>query len=121
MEGYMDEFAANNSGDPDNLVVHLSGSMTIHYAVEIKDALLAALNNSSKLTCNLAQVSDIDLAALQLICATHKSSCASGKKFEVVGIEREDFHNVLECAGFSRHVGCMKDETNRCIWVGGAQ
>ncbi|MBT0662676.1 STAS domain-containing protein [Geobacter pelophilus] len=117
----MDEFAANNTGAPDDLVVHLSGSMTIHYAVEIKDALLTAFNDSSKLTCNLTQVSDIDLAGLQLLCATHKSSCASGRKFEVVGLERDDFVKVVECAGFSRHIGCMQNEANRCIWVGGAQ
>ncbi|GAM11616.1 STAS domain protein [Geobacter sp. OR-1] len=117
----MEEFTADRTGGPENLVMQLSGSMTIHNAVEIRDALLEAFKEATKLTCDLEKVSDIDLAGLQLLCATHRSSCVSGKQFDVVGLDREDFSKVLECAGFARHIGCMQNENNRCIWVGGAQ
>mgnify|MGYP001459889095 CR=1 FL=1 len=115
----MEEFAATWSGGVDDLVVQFTGSMTIHHAEEIKTALLEALGKASKITCNIELVSGIDLAGLQLLCATHRAAAGSGKQFEVLGLEREEMRNVVVGAGFARHVGCMNDENNRCLWVGG--
>jgi anti-anti-sigma factor len=117
----MEDFTASKSGEPDNMVLKMAGDMTIHYAVEMKEALLSAFNESSKLICNIENVPEIDLAGLQLLCAAHKSSCTAGKTFEVAGLENENIRKTVVAAGFARHIGCMKDDNNRCLWVGGAE
>jgi len=117
----MEDFSANRSGQPDSMILTMAGNMTIHFAGEIKESLLGAFNESSKLTCNLSGVSEIDLAGLQLLCAAHKSSCNAGKPFEVIGLNSEHMRKTVVEAGFARHIGCMKDENIRCLWVGGGE
>lgn len=117
----MEDFKASAAGPPDDLVLQISGNMTIHYAEEMKSSLLAALGGSSTITCNLENVSEIDLAGLQLLCALHKSSCSAGKLLKVVGLEGATLKKTLLSAGFSRHIGCMNNENNPCLWVGGVE
>lgn len=117
----MEEFTAARSGQPDDLTVTMAGSMTIHFAIEMKETLQAAFNESSKLTCNIENVPEIDLAGLQLLCAAHKSSSAARKPFGIVGLDSEAVRKTITSAGFARHIGCIKDENSRCLWVGGAE
>jgi anti-anti-sigma regulatory factor len=117
----MEEFTAARSGQADDLTVTMAGNMTIYFAAEMKETLLTAFTESSKLTCNIENVPEIDLAGLQLLCAAHKSSCAAGKTFGIVGLNSESIRKTMVAAGFDRHAGCMKDENSRCLWVGGAQ
>lgn len=119
--GYMEDFTATRSGQPDDLTVTMAGNMTIHFAAEMKETLLTAFNESSKLTCNIESVPEIDLAGLQLLCAAHKSFCTAGRQFEIIGLDAEAIRKTITSAGFARHVGCMKDEASRCLWVGGAE
>lgn len=117
----MEGFSATIDGERGEIIVHLAGRMTIHHAGEVRDALLAACNESTGLTCNLEQVSELDLAGLQLLCATHKSCCSAGKEMAIAGLEREELQEAIKSAGFVRHIGCMKDEKTRCFWAGGTE
>jgi len=117
----MEEFSVSQSGTADNRVIQLAGSMTIHYAAEIKEALLEAVNGSGKLTCIVENVSDIDLAGLQLLCSTHKACSMSGIPFAVEGLNGETLHKTIVEAGFVRHVGCQQDVKKSCLWVGGVE
>ncbi len=117
----MEDFSATQSGTPDNRVVQLAGSMTIHYAAQIKEVLLEAFNGSGQLTCILENVSEIDLAGLQLLCSTHKSCCDAGIPISVKGLLGENVHKTIVEAGFVRHVGCQHDVNKNCLWVGGGE
>lgn len=117
----MVDFSASQSGTADNRVIQLAGSMTIHFAAEIKDALLGAFNGSAKLTCIVEDISEIDLAGLQLLCSTHKACSIAGIPFAVEGLNGENVHKTIVEAGFIRHVGCQEDVSCSCLWVGGVE
>lgn len=117
----MEDFTAVRSGPSDDLTLTITGNMTIHYAAEMKEALLSAFNESTKLTCTIENVPEIDLAGLQILCATHKSSCGAGRSFEIIGLNSGAVRKTITSAGFARHIGCMKDDTGRCLWVGGVE
>jgi anti-anti-sigma regulatory factor len=96
----------------------VSGSVTISQAAEFKAALLEALQGADELQVDLSGATGVDLATLQLLCATHQSCELVGKRFGVVDGEGL-FRSVAAEAGFVRHVGCARDNTGSCIWVGG--
>ncbi len=115
----MEDFSASQSGTANNRVIQLAGSMTIHYAAEIKESLLGAVNGTGKLTCIVENISEIDLAGLQLLCSTHKACSIAGIPFAVEGLSGEALHKTIVEAGFVRHVGCQQDLNSSCLWVGG--
>jgi len=115
----MEEFTAHQSGDTSSRTLDLSGMLTIHYAGEIRSALMEALSDAGKLTCDLQRVSEIDLAGLQLLCAAHRMALNSGVSFTVCGLDGNAVPAVALEAGFFRHVGCLQDVNKTCLWVGG--
>jgi anti-anti-sigma regulatory factor len=98
--------------------IKVSGSVTIAQAAQFKVALQEALHGADELQVDLSGATGIDLTALQLLCAAHQSCEQAGKKFGVVGGDGL-FRGVAAEAGFVRHVGCARDNTGSCIWVGG--
>lgn len=117
----MEEFASKLTESADSQVIELSGSVTIHYAAEVKEALLAAFQQTGSISCSVSGVSDLDLSGLQLLCSAHKFACNSGRSFAVAGLDGEIVRKSIEAAGFSRHVGCLQDLNKTCLWVGGAE
>jgi len=115
----MEEFTAHQSGDASSRVLALSGMLTIHYAGEIKSALMEAFAGAEKLTCDLQRVSEIDLSGLQLLCAAHRMALDSGVSLTVCGLHGNAVPSVAQEAGFFRHVGCLQDVNKTCLWVGG--
>jgi len=115
----MDEFLARQSGDASSRVLELSGMLTIHYAGEIKTALMEAFSGAENLTCDLQRISEIDLAGLQLLCAAHRMALGCGISLSVNGLNENAVQPVALEAGFLRHVGCRQDASKTCLWVGG--
>jgi anti-anti-sigma factor len=59
--------------------------MTIYTALELKGWLLAPLNQCSELEIDLAGVSEIDSAGLQLLVLTKNEARARGKTLRISG------------------------------------
>lgn len=55
-------------------MLHIAGDMTIYRAAELKPALLAALEQASVLEINLADVTEIDTAGIQLLMLAKKAA-----------------------------------------------
>lgn len=100
-------------------VVHLSGRVTIAHALELKQALLDALHLGTGVRVDLGGVVEIDLSGLQIMCAAHQSAQTLGTLFQVCDAGNPLYREVVEGAGFQRHVGCARDNSTSCIWVGG--
>jgi anti-anti-sigma regulatory factor len=99
--------------------VVINGDMTIQNAGEIRTVLLEGFSNGAGLCLELGNVSEIDLAGLQLLCAAHKTSMTDNKHFSVGGIDCEAIKSVIRDAGFPRHTGCAQDIDKTCIWTEG--
>jgi anti-sigma B factor antagonist len=67
-------------------VVALDGELTIYRAAELKATLLAALSGSDgALEIDLAGVTEIDSAGVQLLLAARRSAQAAQREFALVG------------------------------------
>lgn len=118
----MDEMTIERWQDPEapgKQGLKLSGSVTIGQAAGFKEALIDALGAASELQVDLGAVTEIDLTGLQLLCATHRSAQARGKQFSVNEGGNKVYLEAVDNAGFRRHVGCARDDSGTCIWVGG--
>ena len=118
----MDEMTVERWQDPEaagKQGLKLIGSMTIGQAAELKEVFLEALAAASELLVDLSGVTEIDLTGLQLLDASHRSALADGKRFSINDGGNQCFRDTVESAGFRRRVGCERDKTGTCIWVGG--
>lgn len=120
----MEEFAVHQdipADQPGTRVVAIAGSMTIQHGVEIKDALMIAMESADTLQLDLAEVTEIDLIGLQFICSVHLAAIAGNKRFSVRRAGNEVVAAAAHGAGFDRHIGCNQDTEHTCIWAGGGK
>jgi anti-anti-sigma regulatory factor len=96
--------------------LHLQGDLTVDRAVEIKQALIDAMGNASRLHIVLDHITAIDLSALQLICAAHRSAVAADKHLTMEGHRAEVIETMAKDAGFLRQQGCMMQLKHNCLW-----
>ena len=104
---------------PEKQGLKLSGSVTIREAAVFREALLHGLESASELQMDLCDVTGIDLTGLQLLCASHQSALAGGKRFSINYGSNSAYLDTVSNAGFHRHLGCSRDNASSCIWIGG--
>ena len=95
----------------------LQGELTIANAEALRQTLVAALDECGELVVDGSAVSELDLAAMQLLCALHRAAVARGKNVVLRGIEDGCWPEALALAGFSRHEGCAHTtDKTKCLW-----
>lgn len=92
------------------------GDLAVRRIATLKDELLSALDGQERLTLRLANVDEVDLAFLQMLCSAHRYASGNRKELSVVGDPERVFAGTLELAGFARHVGCAYDCDGSCLW-----
>lgn len=102
---------------PGRQTLKVCGRLTVEEASGWRDALLAAMEGADELRVDVSEVTAVDLAGLQILCASHQSAEFSGKRFTLFDGGNQVFRKVIADAGFQRHIGCARDNTNSCIWV----
>jgi len=119
MEEEMTTELSEDPGAPGRQLLTVTGSVTIGQAAGFREALLGALEAGGELEVNLDGITDLDLTGLQLLCSAHQSATVQGKRFTARVCGSEIYGKVAAEAGFYRHVGCARDTSCSCIWVGG--
>jgi ABC-type transporter Mla MlaB component len=93
-------------------VVKLGPALTLANAGDIKQALQAALDVDGKIAVDASAVDEVDLAGLQLICATHRAAAQAGRELEFAGgLRCAALTDAIGALGFGRDVGCGE----RCL------
>ncbi|MCL4490600.1 MAG: STAS domain-containing protein [Nitrospirae bacterium] len=100
-------------------VMTIGGELTVQHADELKAALMRSLDAVDHLILNLDKVTEIDLSCLQLLCSAHRTSTELKKQLTITGNQSDALKQVIETAGYSRHVGCAFDCNKSCLWLGG--
>ena len=59
--------------------------MTIYRAVELKEMLLKALNETGELEVDLSDVGELDTAGLQVLIVAKKQAAAQNKSLHLIG------------------------------------
>lgn len=66
-------------------VLSIEGELNIYRAAELRDVLVEALKTEGDLEINLAGVTEMDSAGVQLLMAAKKTAQASGRSVSLVG------------------------------------
>lgn len=64
------------TANPDALRIALAGELTVFTAAAVREQLLAALGSAAEIEVDLAQVSEIDSAGVQLLLAAKQEAGA---------------------------------------------
>ncbi len=110
--------AFETTGSTEASVLKLAGNWTIERAVELKGALLEALNSGEHILIDVEELTGADLSAVQLLCSAHHASVRRGKLLELRAPKAEAFRRTVRDAGMARTIGCHKDPKKGCLWTG---
>ncbi len=108
----------SNKKSGNRRVVQLSGSATVPNCGRFRDTMLKALKSpEKKIELVLDEVSDVDLAFIQVIASTMKTigNLAKKSKRELI-VKRpvpDAVAQVTNLAGLANHGNCQDD---KCVW-----
>ncbi|MCA1950626.1 MAG: STAS domain-containing protein [Treponema sp.] len=77
-----------------------NGSLSIEQAQNLYLDLVKAFAQSQHVVLDLSDVTDMDTAVIQLICAASKEASNRGAEFQVSGKLREELQSKLQRYGF---------------------
>ena len=97
----------------------LKGELTVARAADLKGALVTSLNKAKEVEINLAEVTNIDLDCLQLMCSAHLTAFKEGKSLYLKDPSLPVFLEAKQSAGFIYSKTCRVVSTGDCLWVDG--
>jgi anti-anti-sigma regulatory factor len=62
-------------------VLHLTGSITVSQATQLHKSLLMALDSKTDIGIDFTEVTDLDLSAIQLLCAAQRKASRARLRF----------------------------------------
>lgn len=69
----------------DACLIRLAGTIDIGLAAELKSMLLTALGSAQSIQISCERVSDLDVTALQLLCAARRKADQANVKLDLAG------------------------------------
>ncbi len=106
-------------GEAGSVVVKVTGPTNITNVSILLMQLLAAFEQADNVALDLAGVTEIDVAGLQLFCSSHRSSIFINKGFRITGQNQPAIWEAAAASGQLRTSGCAIDAQHTCIWTGG--
>jgi len=97
----------------------LEGELTVSNAVALRERFLKALGQSDQVEIDLAGVSAVDLAGLQLLCAAHRTAAAQGKTLTLKDGQVPALQQARTMSGFVFNRSCRFNPSADCFFVGG--
>ncbi len=86
--------------DTSPVTLRLTGELTLRTVTEAHQKLLSAYAEGKKLVIDTSRVSEVDLAAVQLIEAARRTAIADGKRVSLSPPPPPAMSTVLERGGF---------------------
>jgi anti-anti-sigma factor len=94
----------SNRDEHPSKTLTLAGELTVANVVRIREEILQAFNEAEQVMIDLAKVTDIDVAGLQLLCASQRFARDKRKKMVLVTGGNVHFNEIIAEAGFSQWV-----------------
>ena len=99
----------------------LEGELTVSNAVVLRERLLEALGQSDQVEIDLAGVTAVDLAGLQLLCSAHRTAVAQGKILTLKDTQAPALQQARALSGFVFNRSCRFNPAGDCFCVGGIE
>jgi ABC-type transporter Mla MlaB component len=94
-----------------------SGVATVEQVSILRQELLEALLQSQSVSIDLGEVTRLDLALLQLLCAAQRVAVPQGKQVQLQGMTHPPLAAAIENYGFLRQGPCCRDCGSHCLWL----
>jgi len=94
--------------------VHIRGPLTIYQAIDFKPQLLAALKGAHEAEIDLADVSEIDSAGLQLLLLASREAQIAGHRLTLVGFS-DACKTIIETLGLSDYFQSVGSDTQNGV------
>lgn len=94
-----------------------SGDLTIRRIGELKEQVQHALAAATHVSIAISDKSECDMSLMQLLCAAHRTANREHKTLQLCDNIPQQFKKIMKLAGFSRHIGCARDESGSCLWA----
>ncbi len=99
------------------LILHLRGEATVEHIGTLQQELTHQLQQRSQVLLNCEELTRVDIYAVQLLCAAHRSSIAWNSLLTWHGKLPEVLREVMIEAGFARKYGCsLCPDGVFCMW-----
>jgi anti-anti-sigma regulatory factor len=111
-------FTAEDHSAPSSGVLQLQGSANLEFCAVLRIALLDALDKAENLVVDVSQITELDVAALQLFCAARRSAIKRHKNMVLAGNCSAAFFTAVLDAGFNRThtASCWLEADQACLW-----
>jgi anti-anti-sigma regulatory factor len=97
----------------------LTGELKIEGAARLRETLLQAYEEAGDLSMDVAQVTGVDVAGLQILCAAHRAFFEAGRQLAFNRPVPEVLRQSIDETGFSRELGCTRNRSKTCLWASG--
>lgn len=117
----MNDFSVQIEEKPEeagSVIVKVAGPTNISNVSVLLMQMLAAFEQADTVTVDLSEVTEIDIAGLQLFCSSHRSSVFNNKGFRLTGQNQPAIWRTAMASGELRTTGCSIDRHHTCIWTG---
>jgi len=117
----MSDFTVHTEMKEDDALatMKISGAITLSSVGEFLVQLSTTFDQIDNVVVDISDVTEIDVAGLQLLCSSHRSSLFGNKGFRIIGQDRPAIWETALTSGQVRTSGCEIDTKCTCIWVGG--
>ncbi|MEE8552689.1 MAG: STAS domain-containing protein [Desulfobacterales bacterium] len=97
-------------------VLSLSDNLTIERAKALKSVLTASLDKADVLILDLSEVTDLDLACLQLFCSANRTFESLDKQLTLKNNGADIYKKALNDAGYSLDQCLAENCCEKCLW-----
>ncbi len=92
-------------------VIRLAGNVDINCAAELKRMLIETISSEKELRVDLANATDLDITAIQLLWAAAREADKLGVSFSVAGQVPENIRCAVRDAGFENLLASVVPES----------
>ena len=111
----------NFSADGSTLDINICGRLAIDTVADLLAIFKEQIPAAAKVRLNAAEVTEVDLTGLQLICSACRAASQSEKKFDFSGPVSAAMHAAIADVGLKRYTVCKHNADMPCIWCQGAK
>ena len=98
-------------------ILSINGSVTIENVDALRKVLIDLMDQTDSLMINIADISEVDVTFLQLLCSAHKTMISRNRTLTISERCPESFRKTINNSGYSQHKGCRLDKTASCLWL----
>ena len=92
------------------------GDLTVRRVAALKVQVQQALASATQVFIVIAADAECDMTVMQLLCSAHRTASRQGKTLQLYGEIPQQFKMIMGLSGFSRHIGCARDQSGCCLW-----